>query len=163
MDGLMEKFLIGGITGGIWGAIYWLYEKKSNQQRQKVLDDLEAKAILEDDPSNPPKSPQESWDRLNNKAGYYYKTRDYTKGIEVTKQALDFSEQNFGSTHENTATTLNNLALLCKAQGNFTDAETHLKKALEVYEASVGRKHEKTLTALKNLYELAAAQAKAKR
>ena len=163
MPGLLEKFLIGAITGGVWGLLLCLYENwKAKPARQAEML-AAAKASLEDDPANPPKTAQETWERLNDKAGYYYKAKDYAQGIEVATQALSFSETNFGANHENTAATLNNLALLYQAQQNFTEAEKFLRKAVEVYEVAVGRKHEKTLTALKNLYELAAAQAKAKR
>ena len=164
MSNLLETFLIGGITGAFWGGIAYfvLDRKKSKTRKDSDIISTKHNDILEDDP-NPPKTPQEAWDRLINKAGYYYKSKDFAKGITVAIQALDFSRQNFGNTHENTASTLNNLALLYQEQENFSEAEAHLKKALEIYETTLGRRHEKTLIALKNLYALSVAQCKAKK
>jgi Flp pilus assembly protein TadD len=51
-----------------------------------------------------------------------------------------------GPTHPDTATSLNNLALLYDAQGKYAEAEPLLRHALAIYEKQLGFQHPTTQT-----------------
>ena len=52
------------------------------------------------------------------------------------------------------ATTLNNLALLYKTQGDYAKAEPLYKRALSIWEKALGSDHPNVATSLNNLAEL---------
>ena len=56
-----------------------------------------------------------------------------------------------GPEHPNTATSLNNLALLYEAQGSYAQAEPLYKRALAIREKVLGPEHPDTAQSLNNL------------
>ena len=54
----------------------------------------------------------------------------YEEAFPFAKQALKLGEQKFGPDHPNTATFLNNLAALYRAQGKYAKAEPLYKRSL---------------------------------
>lgn len=76
------------------------------------------------------------------------------------RRALEINEKTYGPNHPNTATSLNNLALLNKVWGgldlsyaysDWTDAERLLKRALKIREGSLGAQRHETLEIMNNL------------
>ena len=65
-----------------------------------------------------------------------------------------------GPKHPDTLGSVNNLAVLLKSQGKFTEAEPLHRRALEGYEATLGPKHPDTFTSLNNLAGLLESQGK---
>ncbi len=71
---------------------------------------------------------------------------------------LRISEQQLGSHHPDTATSLNNLAQLYKAQGRYEQAEPLFVRSLQISEEQLGSHHPDTATSLNNLAQLYKAQ-----
>lgn len=72
----------------------------------------------------------------------------------VLRRALATQEQELGPNHPNTATSLNNLALLYHTQGKYTQAEPLYQRALAICEHELGPNHPDTATSLNNLAAL---------
>jgi tetratricopeptide (TPR) repeat protein len=90
--------------------------------------------------------------RLLNEAGYYLDDRArYREAEPLYKRALTISEQQVGAEHPDTATSLNNLALLYKNQGKYEDAEPLYERALAIKEQQLGADHPSTALSLNNL------------
>ncbi|TRV63677.1 MAG: CHAT domain-containing protein [Microcystis panniformis Mp_MB_F_20051200_S9] len=70
------------------------------------------------------------------------------------KQALAISKQQLGDNHPDTATSLNNLALLYDSQGRYSEAEPLYKQALAISKQQLGDNHPDTATSLNNLAAL---------
>ena len=70
------------------------------------------------------------------------------------QRALTIREQQLGPEHPDTATSLNNLALLYDTQGKYEQAEPLYQRALAIREAALGYEHPATATSLYNLAEL---------
>ena len=68
-------------------------------------------------------------------------------------RALTIKEKSLGSDHPDTATSLNNLALLYDSQGLYAKAEPLLLRSLTITEKSLGSDHPDTATSLNNLVE----------
>ena len=66
-------------------------------------------------------------------------------------RALAIREQELGATHPDTATSLNNLALLYRDQGKYGEAEPLYVRALAIREQELGATHPDTATSLNNL------------
>jgi len=64
---------------------------------------------------------------------------------------LAIREKALGLEHPDTATSLNNLALLRHAQGNFTAARLLLQRAVAITEKALGPKHPITAGFRRNL------------
>jgi len=74
-----------------------------------------------------------------------------------SKKALLLSEQQLGSDHPTTASSLNNLAMLYKSMGRYGEAEPLYARALQISETHLGQDDPATATSLNNLaglYEL---------
>ena len=74
--------------------------------------------------------------------------------LKRLKEALKVAEETFGSDHPNVATSLNNLAMLYQAQGNYAEAERLYKRALEIREKSLGPDQPQVATLLENMIEV---------
>ena len=70
------------------------------------------------------------------------------------KRALAIREQQLGTEHPNTATSLNNLASLYASQGKYVEAEGLCKRALAIREQQLGPTHPDTAQSLNNLANL---------
>eukprot|EP00873_Tetraselmis_striata_P033266 jgi/Tetstr1/453530/TSEL_040498.t1 len=72
----------------------------------------------------------------------------------LLKRALDISEQQLGSHHPHTASSLNSLAALHQGKGDYAAAQPLMERALDIREQQVGPRHPDTATSLNNLAEL---------
>jgi len=78
------------------------------------------------------------WDELNAKASTLYQQGQYSEAAKVAEEAWEVAENTFGPDHPNVATSLNNLAVLYKAQGKYAQAEPLYKRALAIREKPWG-------------------------
>ena len=69
--------------------------------------------------------------------------------LAALKEAEDFGEQD-----PRLATSLNNLAVLYDAQGNYAQAEPFYQRAITIYEKALGPEHPDVAAAINNLAEL---------
>ncbi len=88
---------------------------------------------------------------LNRTGFYLYDHALYAIAEPLYQRALAICEQELGTSHPNTATSLDNLALLYIAQGKYVEAEPLLQRALAIYEQELGTSHPDTATSLNNL------------
>ena len=95
---------------------------------------------------------------LNRTGLYLYKHASYTIAKPLYQRALAICEQELGATHSDTASSLNNLAELYRAQGKYAQAEPLLKRALLIREQELGAIHPDTAGSLNNLAALYQAQ-----
>jgi len=70
-----------------------------------------------------------------------YRAEKYTDAIPLAERVLAIREKALGLDHPDVALSLNNLALLYKAQGRYADAEPVYKRALAIYEKALGPTH----------------------
>ncbi len=68
-------------------------------------------------------STEEKLIQLNRKVVQLYQEKNYSEAIKLGIQALEMGKTKLGSKHPNTATAVNNLALLYDKTGDFTRAE----------------------------------------
>ena len=78
----------------------------------------------------------------------------YAKAEPLYQRALAIDEKALGPEHPDTATSLNNLAVLYDAQGHYAKAEPLYQRALAIREKALGPEHPDTATSLNNLAEL---------
>ena len=83
-----------------------------------------------------------------------YKAGRHSEAEPLLLKVLQMGEQEFGPEHKNTATLLNNLALLYAAQGRYADAEPLYKRSLAIWEKALGPDHPGVAISLNNLAEL---------
>lgn len=92
---------------------------------------------------------------LMNQAGFYlYERAEYAQTEPLFRRGLAIYEGVLGLGHRETATSLNNLAVLYDAQGRHQEAEPLYRRALEIREKVLGPEHPATATTLNNLAEL---------
>ncbi|MCX7003949.1 MAG: tetratricopeptide repeat protein, partial [bacterium] len=92
------------------------------------------------------------WKPLNDEALSLYHKGLYDRAVVVATNALQIAEQETGSNHlYYVADSLNNLALVYKAQGQYAAAEPLYKRALAIDEKAVGPDHPAVATDLNNL------------
>jgi hypothetical protein len=70
------------------------------------------------------------------------------------ERALAINEKAYGRDHPKVATSLNNLALLYKTQGQYTQAEPLYKRSLAIGEKALGPGHPDVATSLENMAAL---------
>lgn len=96
-----------------------------------------------------------------NRAGNYYREQgEYAQAVPLLRRALAIREQTLGEEHLDTASTLNNLALVLKARGEFDEVEPLYKRALAIREAILGASHTETAQLLSNIASLYSTQAR---
>jgi len=78
--------------------------------------------------------------------------------LELARQTLEHAEKELGKDHPATIASLNNLALIYKAQGRYGEAEPLYKQVLEALERVLGQDHPNTLASVNNLAALYYAQ-----
>jgi tetratricopeptide (TPR) repeat protein len=90
--------------------------------------------------------------RLLNLAGYYlYEHAQYSEAKPIYQRALIICETALEPDHPITASVLNNMALLYKAQGKYEQAEPLYQRALATGENVLGTHHPDTAAILNNL------------
>ena len=93
------------------------------------------------------------WQTLNQQVEQLYQQGRYAEAIPVAKEALRVAETTFGPNDPNTATSLDNLAVLYYVQGKYAEAEPLFIRALAIGEKTLGPDH---LNVATNLYNLGA-------
>ncbi len=89
---------------------------------------------------------------LLHKAGNYLRERgQYSEAEPLLVQAYMIHEQHSGTEHLDTASSLNNLALLYREQGKYEKAESLYRRVLAVYEQHLDAEHPDIAKSLSNL------------
>ncbi|MDC0746228.1 CHAT domain-containing protein [Polyangium mundeleinium] len=90
-------------------------------------------------------------EQFNQKVNQLYGEGKFDAAIPFAERALAIAEDAFGSHHPMVATTLNNLASLHEAKGDYVKAEPILRRALTIFEETLGPEDHNVATALNNL------------
>ncbi len=98
------------------------------------------------------------WDILSQEVAELYRTGKFERAVVVARKALEVAEKNVGPNHPDVATSVNNLAVLYKTQGQYAQAEPLYKRALAIHEKALGPDHPDVATSLNNLAFLYYAQ-----
>jgi tetratricopeptide (TPR) repeat protein len=96
----------------------------------------------------------EEAERLNKQLIQLYRQGNYAEAVRLGERALAIWEKVRGPEHPDTATGLNNLALLYRTMGQMAQALPLYQRALAIREKVRGPEHPDTATALYNLAEL---------
>jgi tetratricopeptide (TPR) repeat protein len=88
---------------------------------------------------------------LNRMGLYFHGRAAHAQAGELFRIALDAREKVLGPEHQDTATSLDNLADLLRDQGSFADALPLHQRALAIREKTLGPRHPDTATSLDNL------------
>ncbi len=97
-------------------------------------------------------NPAQQWEALQKQVVARYKAGDYAGAEQLARQALAVAERAFGPEHPDTATSLNNLAVVLPAQSHqYGEVEPLLRRALTIREKVLGAEHPDTATSLNNL------------
>jgi tetratricopeptide (TPR) repeat protein len=91
---------------------------------------------------------------LDRAAGYFYGRAAYSQAASLFRDALAMREKTLGPEHPQTATSLNNLASLLRAQGDFMGSRLLHERALVIREKTLGPEHPLTAYSLNNLASL---------
>ncbi|MFM9964396.1 MAG: tetratricopeptide repeat protein [Planctomycetaceae bacterium] len=83
----------------------------------------------------------------------------FAEAGKLAERVLETHRRLFGEDHPDTATSLNNLALLYESQANYAAAEPLYQRALKISEKALGPDHPDTATILNNLAGLYESQA----
>jgi tetratricopeptide (TPR) repeat protein len=89
---------------------------------------------------------------------YFHGRAAYSQAAPLLRDALAICEKTLGPEHRDTAGSLNNLAGLLQAQGDFTGARPLFERALAISEKTLGPEHPETAMWLNNLALLLSAQ-----
>jgi CHAT domain-containing protein/Tfp pilus assembly protein PilF len=92
--------------------------------------------------------------QINQRAIDLYRAGRYGEAEPLFQRALAIHEVQLGPDHPNTATSLNNLALLYDLLGRYGEAEVLYRRALAIREVQLGPDHPDTATSLNNLAAL---------
>ncbi len=98
------------------------------------------------------------WEDLDTQVSEAYSAGEYDRAAVLAKQALKLAKKIFGRMHPNTLDSMNNLALLYKAQGRYEQAEPLYTETLALKKEILGLKHPATLLSMNNLAALYQAQ-----
>lgn len=92
-----------------------------------------------------------SAENLTKSAVRLYSAGQYAEAEPILKQALLIRERALGPEHPDTATSLNNLAMLYEKQGKHREALPILERALVICEKALGPEHPDTIIGVNNL------------
>ena len=121
--------------------------------------DSHALALVGDEATAPKGVEQRTADLLGFAGQYrHYALAAYAEARPLHERALAIREKVLGAEHPDTATSLNNLALLLQAQGDLAGARPLHERALAIREKVLGAEHPDTATSLSNLASLLQAQ-----
>jgi tetratricopeptide (TPR) repeat protein len=90
-------------------------------------------------------------DRVMSQAFDLYRKRDFPQAIQFAERVVNIRRRLLGNDHCDTATSLNNLALLYESRGDYAKAEPLHRQALEIYKKVLGDQHPDTAGSLSNL------------
>jgi tetratricopeptide (TPR) repeat protein len=94
---------------------------------------------------------QQQIDSMNGQVVQLYRQGWYEQALALATRVRDVVRQALGEAHPDTATSLNNLALLYDVIGNYAAAEPLYREALAVQRQALGEVHPDTATSLHNL------------
>ncbi len=80
-----------------------------------------------------------------------YKQRKYAEGIDPCRKGMEIWGELLGENHPRYAHSLNNLAMLYQAMGDYAKAEPLFLQALEISKRALGENHPDYATSLNNL------------
>jgi len=92
--------------------------------------------------------------RLSSDVGRLYSERKFDAAIPLAQRALAIYDKTLGPEHPAVAASLDNLAVLYYATGDYAQAEPLLRRALAIQEKAVGPEHPLVATFLKHLGDL---------
>lgn len=95
-------------------------------------------------------SEYQSAEIFNKNAVGLYKSGQYAEAEPILKRVLAIREQSLGPDHPDTATSLNNLAMLYEKMGRHGEALPLLERALVICEKALGPEHPDTIISLNN-------------
>jgi tetratricopeptide (TPR) repeat protein len=98
--------------------------------------------------------PQATWSGLNTRAVNLYQQGRFTEAAVFAEDALGRAEKDLGPNHLNVSQSLNNLAGIYSAMGEYEKAEPIYTRALKIREETLGPTHPALATTLNNLAEL---------
>jgi tetratricopeptide (TPR) repeat protein len=84
----------------------------------------------------------------------YEKLGQYRDAVPVLQRAIAIREQSLGREHPDTATSLNNLAMVYKKLAMFTEAAELAQRALAICEKVLGSEHPETVIVRSNYADL---------
>lgn len=84
----------------------------------------------------------------------HFQKGEIEEAVVLARQVLSIKEKVLGAEHRETATSLNNLAILLEQQGQVEEAEQYYRRSLQIKERSLGLGHEETQTLVSNLADL---------
>ncbi len=93
------------------------------------------------------------WETLVADGETAFQAGRYAEAEKLCLAALKEAEV-FGEQDPRLATSLNNLAVLYDAQGNYAQAEPFYQRAITIYEKALGPEHRDVAAAINNLAEL---------
>ncbi|QDV54197.1 CHAT domain-containing protein [Rosistilla oblonga] len=88
---------------------------------------------------------------LDRKSERLYLDGRYEESIEVMEELVELQTAIFGQQHMKTAGSLNNLALLYEAVGDYANAESVYRQSLDISKGILGKHHPDYATSLNNL------------
>ena len=94
---------------------------------------------------------EEAGSLLNEAGGYAWNRGRYAEAEPLYQRSVAIKEQALGPDHPSLATSLNNLALLFKAQGRYAEAESLYQRSVTIKEQALGSDHPSLATSLNNL------------
>lgn len=99
-------------------------------------------------------SGEKEWDALNRKAAQLYESQNFEDALQVSRQALKLAQEEFGPDHPNTAKSLNNLAVLNIARGQYDRAKSLYDETLAIEEKNFGADSAEVIETVYNLGRL---------
>jgi tetratricopeptide (TPR) repeat protein len=131
-----------------------VYNDPKTWPRARRLDAL-ALALAGGDAELPKDSEERASDLLNSLASYRHgPLAAYAQARPLFERALAIREEALGPEHPETATSLNNLAVLLEDQGDLANARPLIERALAIKEKALGPEHPDTATSLNVLATL---------
>ena len=94
---------------------------------------------------------QDQYNKLNKRLATLYKSGKTEDAIMVAKEALQVAEKTFGPKHPYVSASLNNLALLYIAEGQYEKAEPLYERSLKIAEEHLGKDDPKLAGILENM------------
>jgi tetratricopeptide (TPR) repeat protein len=131
-----------------------VYNDRASWPRARRLDALALALVC--DSATPPKSAEERSAELLNRLAEYRlgPLAAYAQARPLLERALIIRERVLGAEHPLTAASLNKLAGLLYAQGDYTGARPLIERAMRITEKVLGAEHPETATSLNNLAAL---------
>ena len=88
-----------------------------------------------------PDNPQDQIDQLHRQVVQLFQQGYYERALGLATQARDLARQHLGEDHPDYAASLNNLAGLYRAMGNYAAAEPLFRQASDIWRTALGEDH----------------------